>query len=304
MTPYLLAVLVFSSEAVVEPAEPRLGDPAIVYVTDVPHGRKAGRIEAFGYAFALQPVDDDVLRAVIAVPADIEPGPYPAAAVHPNLKTPLAIELSIAGRTFERSDLTVAKKFTKKKRSKALQARLRRETKAIQRVWSAKPTRARVLRTPVRPTKTKVTGVFGTVRVFNKTRRSVHYGIDLDGRIGEPVRASASGRVVMSSMRWGSGGTIVVDHGGGLYTTYFHLSKRRVRRGQRVKKGQRIGNVGRSGRVTGPHLHFGVAVRAEWLKGRKKGSARSLYVDPEAFWSLDLRGSPVKTATTAKNGAH
>ena len=120
----------------------------------------------------------------------------------------------------------------------------------------------------------------------------MHYGVDLNGKIGTPVRASAAGRVVMSSMRWGSGGTLILDHGGGLYTVYFHLSKRRVEVGSEVQRGQRIGDIGRSGRVTGPHLHFGVAIRAAYAEGKRAGQVRSLYVDPEGFWALSLGVSP------------
>ncbi|MEO1335269.1 MAG: peptidoglycan DD-metalloendopeptidase family protein, partial [Myxococcota bacterium] len=100
---------------------------------------------------------------------------------------------------------------------------------------------------------------------------------------------TAHGRVVMSDMRWGSGGTLILDHGGGLFTSYFHLSKRHVENGQVVRRGERIGDVGKSGRVTGPHLHFGVAIRAVWAEGKRKGEARSLYVDPEGFWKLTFR---------------
>ena len=276
-----------------DPVRPRLGDPVAVYVSDVNHGGKPGSVDVFGYRFALLPADDGYMRAMVAVPSDIEPGDYPITLAHPNGPSvwPPAV-LTVVGREFKKSELRVAKKFTKTKRSDALKERLRREHIDIQQVWTSTPTAIRDLGQPVLPTRTRLTGYYGTQRVFNGEARSVHYGVDLNGRVGEPVLASADGQVVLSAMRWGSGGTLILDHGGGLFSVYFHLSKRRVEVGANVKKGQRIGDVGRSGRVTGPHLHFGVAIRAEYTHGRRAGQARSMYVDPETFLALRLGRSP------------
>lgn len=290
MTLALLATLLIAGPKVVlEPAQPRLGDPVAVYLEGVEHGQAGGRLEVFGYRYSLQPLGEFVLRAMVAIPADVAPGEYPIVWVHPQKAAdwPEA-KIPVADRAFETSKLRVAKKFTKPKRSEKLKARLRREQAEIQAVWTATPTPALDLGQPIRPAKTRLTGVYGTVRIFNEARKSVHYGVDLDGSTGEPVLASAAGRVALSSMRWGSGGTLVLDHGGGLFTVYFHLSKRLVEPGERVKRGQRIGAIGKSGRVTGPHLHFGVAIRAEYAAGKRIGQARSMYVDPETFWSMKL----------------
>jgi murein DD-endopeptidase MepM/ murein hydrolase activator NlpD len=120
--------------------------------------------------------------------------------------------------------------------------------------------------------------VYGTRRVFNGELKSRHYGLDLRGRVGTPVFSVLGGRVVLVAERFFSGGTVVVDHGGGLFSLYFHLSRWNVKVGDAVARGARIGAVGRSGRVTGPHLHLGVAVRAEPGDG---AAPRGLFVDPE-----------------------
>ncbi len=285
--------MVTTSTVVIDPPRPRLGDPVLLYVTEVDHQGEIGSVEVFGYQFSLQPLGARTLRAVIGIPADLVPGKHPVTFEHPH--PPAAwpqASIEVVDREFKRSELKVSTKFTKKKRSKALQRRLAREAAEIQDVWSLPPSALRALGRPIRPTRTRITGVYGTVRVFNGKRTSVHYGVDFRGRVGEPVIAVADGRVVMSAMRWHAGGTLVIDHGGGLLSTYFHLSKRRVKLGDEVRKGQRIGDVGRSGRVTGPHLHFGIAVRAVYPDGTRQGRARSLYVDPEGFWSLNFSATP------------
>jgi murein DD-endopeptidase MepM/ murein hydrolase activator NlpD len=81
-------------------------------------------------------------------------------------------------------------------------------------------------------------------------------GTDFAGAIGAPVRAAGRGVVALVADFYLAGRAIYIDHGAGLVTAYFHLSKAEVRQGQMVNRGQRIGLVGRSGRVTGPHLHW------------------------------------------------
>ena len=110
------------------------------------------------------------------------------------------------------------------------------------------------------PTKGTVTSPFGyRVHPVTKKRRAFHRGIDIGAPTGTPVRAAAEGVVIRSTYnRNGYGNLIVIKHEKNLCTYYGHLSKRRVRKGQRVRKGDLIGNVGSTGASTGPHLHFEV----------------------------------------------
>src|SRR5262249_45030463 len=130
-----------------------------------------------------------------------------------------------------------------------------------------------------RPVDGEVTATFGTHRIFNGKLASIHYGLDLDGMIGDPIRTMQSGRIVMSSMRWASGGTVIIDHGGGLFTSYFHMSRRDRKPGDWVKPGDILGAVGNTGRVTGPHLHLQFFIRAKKL-GQKAGAIRTFAIDP------------------------
>ena len=101
---------------------------------------------------------------------------------------------------------------------------------------------------------------FGHRRVFNGQPRAPHSGADLRADVGTPVYASNRGRVVLAKDLFYSGNAVIVDHGVGVYTMYLHLSKIDVAPGAMVERGQLLGLAGATGRVTGPHLHWGVRI--------------------------------------------
>jgi murein DD-endopeptidase MepM/ murein hydrolase activator NlpD len=101
---------------------------------------------------------------------------------------------------------------------------------------------------------------FGKRRILNGQPRSPHTGADFPAPMGTPIRATQSGRVVLAEELYFSGNTVIIDHGLGIYSLYAHLSATDVEVGGAVKAGAVIGKVGATGRVTGPHLHWGVTV--------------------------------------------
>ena len=107
-----------------------------------------------------------------------------------------------------------------------------------------------------RPRDSRVTSRFGTGRLFNGTLATRHLGVDYAGAAGAPVRAANRGVVALVDTFFLAGRIIYIDHGGGVVTAYFHLTKPLVAKGDTVARGQRIGTVGATGRVTGPHLHW------------------------------------------------
>jgi len=108
------------------------------------------------------------------------------------------------------------------------------------------------------PTQSTITSHFGNARTFNSTLKSYHSGTDFRAPIGTPIYAINDGIIVLSKERYYAGGSIIIDHGEGIYSVYYHLSRMTLPVGASVKKGDQIGLSGNSGRVTGPHLHFGI----------------------------------------------
>ncbi|MBN1222061.1 MAG: M23 family metallopeptidase [Candidatus Aminicenantes bacterium] len=112
----------------------------------------------------------------------------------------------------------------------------------------------------VLPAEGNVVPNFGERRIFNDKPRNAHSGVDISSPSGTPVIASNSGKVVLASNLYFAGNTVIIDHGLGVFTLYCHFSKFKVKRGDLVQRGEIIGEVGSTGRVTGPHLHWAVKV--------------------------------------------
>jgi murein DD-endopeptidase MepM/ murein hydrolase activator NlpD len=109
------------------------------------------------------------------------------------------------------------------------------------------------------PSKGRVSGVFGSQRILNGTPKQPHYGVDVAVPTGTRVTAPAGGIVTLAQPDlYFTGGTVIIDHGHGLFTVLVHLSKLLVREGQRVSRGEEMALSGATGRATGPHLHWGM----------------------------------------------
>lgn len=115
------------------------------------------------------------------------------------------------------------------------------------------------------PARAVVTGVFGSARIFNGEKHSQHEGIDFRVHTGTLVHAANAGTVILARNLYFEGNCVVVDHGQGLMTVYLHLSKFKVKEGDKVRTGQVLGLSGGTGRATGPHLHFAVRWQGNYV---------------------------------------
>lgn len=112
----------------------------------------------------------------------------------------------------------------------------------------------------IRPTAGKFSNSFGRKRFFNGEERAPHSGLDIPAPVGQKVVAPAEGVVVGTGNYFFNGNTVLIDHGQGLISMFCHLSKINVEKGQRIQQGEILGFVGKTGRVTGPHLHWGMSL--------------------------------------------
>src|ERR1700722_19960233 len=115
------------------------------------------------------------------------------------------------------------------------------------------------------PADAAISDVYGSQRIFNGKAQRPHYGLDFRVPTGTPVAAMNSGTVLLARFLYFEGNCVVIDHGQGLLTLYFHLSELKVKEGDSVKRGQEIGLSGGTGRATGPHLHVSVRWQGTYL---------------------------------------
>jgi len=232
----------------VRPTTARPGDVLLVLVrgTAQPAKGTAGERPLRFYALG------DHQEAISAVPLEAAAGPL---AVDVEVgKTTLSAAVEFLPGDFPQRELTVAAKFVAPPES--VKARIAADAHAFAKAWKT-PFGPRVFTEGfARPRDSEVTAHFGDQRLLNGKKKTVHYGLDLDGQVGDPVTASNDGTVVLVRDCYTTGNTILLSHGGGVFTGYFHMSAFKVKRGAKVKRGQLIGLVGKTGRVTGPHLHF------------------------------------------------
>ena len=207
----------------------------------------------------------DQWQAVVGIPLDAEPGEH-------------AVTVNRADGSLARHHFTIRAKdypeehITIKNKRKVTPSKS--DLERIYRERDMKDNAMQTFRDPLPdldlawPVTGRISGEFGSRRFFNGKPRSPHSGIDVAAPRGTPIQAPADGRVILVNDFFFSGNCVYIEHGQGLITFYAHLAEPRVKKGQTVEKGQTIGLVGATGRVTGPHLHWGVALNRSWVDPR------------------------------------
>ncbi|MEE9613072.1 MAG: M23 family metallopeptidase [Desulfatiglandales bacterium] len=138
--------------------------------------------------------------------------------------------------------------------------RVKKESRIMKNLWKAPPSIPRWRGTFLKPVPGDVRGPFGRKSIINDQPRAPHSGVDLKGEREAPIKAINNGRVALTGNHFFTGLTVVIDHGGGIQSMYFHLDKITVKKGEMVTRGNVIGLVGSTGRATGPHLHWGIRI--------------------------------------------
>ena len=194
------------------------------------------------------------------LPADLnqKKGTYRAIVRVPSSGFEKTIDIRVNDKDYGARNLTLPKEKVELD-SESL-ARVKEEAAVVNALWSAQAPAPVWKGAFLMPVDGDVVGTFGKRSVINNLERSPHTGVDQKGNAGTPVKAINNGRVILIADHFFTGNSIFLDHGGGIISMYFHLNKVLVSEGDTVLKGQAIGLVGATGRVTGPHLHWGVRV--------------------------------------------
>jgi murein DD-endopeptidase MepM/ murein hydrolase activator NlpD len=216
------------------------------------------RARAFNRDLAPFPVDARTWQVLVGIDLDVTPGTYPVEIEAGGPEARTTYVLAVKPRRFPTRTLKVDPDLVNPPPQEL--ARIARETQQLRRLWDA-PSSARLWEGPfVRPVPDEANSSFGTRSIYNGEARSPHGGTDFLSPAGRPIKAPNAGRVVLAAPLYFTGGTVVIDHGLGVLSLFAHLSSITVREGDAVKTGDAIGEVGATGRVTGPHLHWAVRV--------------------------------------------
>ncbi|MGH7605706.1 MAG: M23 family metallopeptidase [Gemmatimonadales bacterium] len=243
-----------------QPDRPRQGSLVQLWVAPDAAGRASPAVfaELAGEPLHFEPHGDGSLHALGAVPLGAADSVVlRVLRIRGGIVETSRTAIPVVTRRAPGERLRAAPRFTPPPDS-ALRARISREWLLARQVYRRTHRMPRLWHQPfLRPRDSRVTSPFGAGREVNGVWRSTHSGLDLAGGRGTPVRAANRGVVALIGDFFYGGTCIYLQHGAGLVTTYLHLSRATVARGDTVERGQIIGRVGATGRVTGPHLHWG-----------------------------------------------
>ena len=196
-------------------------------------------------------------KAVTGIDLNTEPGTYQLALTVDG--TPLSRDVLIVKKKYPVQRLTLPEDMVVL--SPENEARAERDQRKMAAIWPVDSLRVWKGRF-IDPLPGKAVGTpFGVRRIINHIPKNPHSGVDITADEGDPVKAPNDGVVILVDNQFFSGNSVVLDHGQGIYTMFFHLSKATVKYGQAVRKGDVVGLVGATGRATGAHLHWGVRVQ-------------------------------------------
>ncbi len=180
-------------------------------------------------------------------------------------KQKLVFKVRIANYSYKEEKLRVNRK--KVVLSKKDLARVIKEKEALKKVYAKSSPTPYFTKPFIAPLNSYVTSDFGTRRVFNGIKKGQHLGIDFRAAVGVPLPSSNRGKVVFVGDLFYTGNTVIIDHGLDIFMVYAHMSETLVSQGDIVEQGDILGKAGMTGRVSGPHLHWGVKVHGNRVSG-------------------------------------
>ncbi len=248
-----LLCFVFAPCALASPTHtPRPG--GVVAIAVAADDSNSAPLIMFGDKRALVLDADDGWIAIIGIPLDYPIGPAVAkvGAGGPERRT---IDFEVEPHSYREQRLTVSKGYVDLTEEQL--NRVGRERKIIDRALTNWRETKLTDISLIAPVTGRRSSSFGLRRFFNDQPRSPHKGMDIAAELGTPIVSPAAGTVTATGNYYFNGNTIIVDHGQGFVTMYCHLDSIGVEEGQKLQAGATIGKVGETGRVTGPHLHFG-----------------------------------------------
>ena len=220
---------------------------------------QAVRVHGMGREFPAFSETPTTWRALVGLDLDVRPGRYElSVAAGQSAADQTKYTLVVTPKSFITRELTVDPAFVNP--PVEAQSRIQADASRLNLVWASSSTVRLWSGAFVRPVTAPANSAFGSRSVFNGERRNPHGGADFASTAGTPVRAPNAGRVRVAADLYFTGHTVVIDHGLGLFSLFAHLQTIDVREGDPVVTGQFVGNVGATGRVTGPHLHWTVRV--------------------------------------------
>ncbi len=213
------------------------------------------------YRIFNHPLNSEKMYALLPISYYKKPTTQKVEVVYTNTNEKLSKTLffKIEDGQYKKETIEVQKSKVNPK-SEAVKKRTAKEYAQAMKIYGTTTAKNYVKSEYMVPMDSKITSSFGKARIYNSTLNGYHSGTDFRAKVGTPILATNDGKVVLARDRFYAGNSVIIDHGQGIYSCYYHLSEFSVKEGDMVSKAQVIGLSGDTGRITGPHLHFSFRV--------------------------------------------
>ncbi len=252
------------------PKSPLQGQAVIVSIRCRQASPVPRQLLLLGKKYKIVAVGEEEYKAVCAVPLNAPLGPQQLGIDLADAEV-VKISLTIRAGKYGEEHLHLPAEMVNPTNVVHLQ-QIKNDRIRLRQIYGSSKAVIRFFHPFIRPLKSTIITPFGRRRFLNEIPKSPHGGIDLRGKTGTPVPAAAGGKVAFSGKLYYSGNAVIIDHGLDIFSLYLHLDTLSAAEGDQVNQGQIIGKLGSTGRVTGPHLHWGIKING-------------IFVDPLEFIS-------------------